>query len=127
MKLPAPALIRITGPRMVVDRIAAFTWITKSGIAWLEDSYLDPYGGGRVFRVLDGKLLEQGGIIYMECKDGHALILSQEQVRAEPELCPENLREPLQNARDVFATDFGKDWEQEYTRMTKVLADELKR
>lgn len=110
-----------------MNRIAAFTWITKTGIAWLEDSYLDPYGCNHAFHVLDGTLSERGGGLYLEFDDGYALIYSQEQVRAEPSLCPESLREPFSNARDVFATDFGKDWEQEYARMTEVLKEELDR
>lgn len=110
-----------------MNRIAAFTWITKTGIAWLEDSYLDPYGCNHAFHVLDGTLSERGGGLYLECDDGYALIYSQEQVRAEPSLCPETLREPFRNARNVFATDFGKDWAEEYARMTEELKEELDR
>ncbi len=127
MKLPAPALIRIYRCGMTIDRIAAFTWTTKSGIAWLEDSYLQMYGGNHAFHVLEGELRASEDGIYLGCEEGYAKIYSQEQVRADPELCPEHTREPFLNARDVFRTDFGKDWAEEFERMTEFLAPELGR
>lgn len=127
MELPAPALIRIHRCGSTVDRIAAFTWITKTGIAWLEDSYLDPYSCGHAFHVLKGKLTETKDGFHLKSKTDKVQILSQEQVRANPESYPKYLLESLQSARDVFRTDFGKDWAEEFERMTHVLKAELGR
>ncbi|GAB2994040.1 hypothetical protein GCM10010960_09030 [Arenimonas maotaiensis] len=126
MKLPAPAVIWINRPDNIHTRIAAFTWPTKSGFAWLEDSYLDPYGCNHAFHALEGKLIERSDGIYLELDDGYALIFSQEQVRADPELCPEDIRDGLMGVQAFFAEQ-GKDWEQEFARMTEELKSELNR
>lgn len=123
MKLPAPALIYIQSPEVLNLRLGCFTWKTASGFAWLEDSYLD--GGVHSFHVLEGAMISDKTGIYMQLKDGHALIFSQEQVLEDPKMAIER-REDFLGIQANFAR-LGLDWAAEYARMTEILAPELGR
>lgn len=122
MNLPAPAVVWIAKSDAIYTRIAAFTWQTPTGIAWLETGYL--HDGTQAFHTFEGRvnITEKGTAV--TGSDGQCLLFSQQEALADPDLCPPDLREGLQGVQEEFA-DLGLDWAAEFARMTQMLGSEI--
>lgn len=122
MNLPAPAVIWLDRDGLKIQRIAAFTWQTKTGLAWVEPGYLD--GTTHAYHEFDGSPRQLPDGILFTGSRGLAIVVGQEEALADPDLCPPNLRKGLAAVQDDFAR-MGLDWAAEFARLTQSLADDL--
>lgn len=114
-----PALVHVAG----AVRVAAFTWQTATGVAWLEPDYLEPDPPPRpAFHHVAGRVEDHttGTVVYAE--DGHALVFPAERAKDDPLLCPPYARAGLERLEELLATT---TWEDERVRVTQLLAEDL--
>lgn len=124
MRLNAPALIHLAASVAQV-RVAAFTWQTATGVAWLEPDYLEPDPPPRpAFHHFAGEVRESGPGAAVFGADGFVLVFDADQVADDPALCPPEAAAALERLRELLA-EAGTTWEAERARVGELLAADL--
>lgn len=124
MRLNAPAVIHLAASVAQV-RVAAFTWQTAAGVAWLEPDYLEPDPPPRPsFHHFAGDVRSSrlGATVYGA--DGFVLVFDADQVGEDPALCPPEAAAALDRLRELLA-EAGTTWEAERARVAELLAADL--
>lgn len=114
-----PALVHVAG----TVRVAAFTWQTATGLAWLEPDYLEPEPPPRsAFHHAAGEVQDDPAGALVLGEDEAVLVFPAERVKDDPLLCPPYARAGLARLDELLA---GTTWEDERVRVTQLLADDL--
>lgn len=114
-----PALVHVGGS----VRVAAFTWQTATGLAWLEPDYLEPDPPPRsAFHHVAGEVQDSPAGAMVRADDEAVLVFPSIRAQDDPLLCPPYARAGLDRLAELLA---GTTWEDERVRVTQLLAEDL--
>lgn len=116
-----PALVHVAG----TVRVAAFTWQTATGLAWLEPDYLEPEPPPRsAFHHVAGEVRDDPAGVLVLGEEEPVLVFPSIRAQDDPLLCPPYARAGLERLAELLATT---TWEDERVRVTQLLAEDLDR
>lgn len=120
-KLPlGPAVVHVAGG----IRPALFVWPVRTGVAWLEPGYLDPYGCSRpAFHIYEGEPAEADPrVIYG--LENFALVFAYAGSGDDPELVPADVAECIEWGLAQLE-EKGATWDAERAKVEGLLAADL--
>lgn len=124
MRLNAPAVIHLA-TNVAGVRVAAFTWQTGTGVAWLEPDYLEPDPPPRpAFHHFAGEVRDSGNGAVVYGADGFMLVQDAEALGDDDALVPPEAAAALARMRELLEAA-GTTWEAERVRMQQLLAEDL--
>lgn len=124
MRLNAPAIIHLA-TNVAGVRVAAFTWHTATGVAWLEPDYLEPEPPPRpAFHHFAGEVREHANGATVYGADGLVLVQDAEASAGDDALVPPEAAAALARLRELLELA-GTTWGAERARVSELLADDL--
>lgn len=126
MRLNAPAVVHLA-TNVAGVRVAAFTWQTETGVAWLEPDYLEPEPPPRpAFHHYAGEVRDHANGATVYGADGFVLVQDAEAAAEDDALVPADATAALARLRELLEAA-GTTWEAERVRVQQLLAEDLGR
>ena len=125
MPIPQPAVIHLESSFSMV-RLAAFTWRTGTGVAWLEPDYLEPEPGSRsAFHHWAGEVVQSIEGVVVRGLQGSARVIDAQANIGDRVLVPPFAAEGLLRMAQLLERA-GTTWQRERVRVAGLLAEDLR-